>query len=417
MACAAATSCSEDNAASSAVDSGAETAATTDGSVVDGSLPDDVSVRPTDAAPFDGGPLPIVCTSPPCATALVTTSPGALHGAAEGYCALLQDGTVACWGANDHGQLGRGEGAGSLNGISPARVVALADVVELEDTCALDRRGAIWCWGTGAYLQDDAGATTTERTPVRLPLPPATKMSVGSDIGCAEVDTGLLCWGTNNRGQLAPFDQVPRDAVLPPTPVVFSTSARTKTLIAGEGTLVLRDDGTTSSWGKNPPLARVSSLNPDPHPRPMLLDNVTFLRGSGDTACATVLGVGYCWGGATLERALPEALVAPEPLVRVTSSGQYGIWRWCAVGASGDVYCWGANDGGQAGDGTKNHAYTTVKVVGLPAPAVDVATEGESTCALLTTGKVHCWGTNMYGQLGNGSFKVPSVIPREVVLP
>ncbi len=40
-----------------------------------------------------------------------------------------------------------------------------------------------------------------------------------------------------------------------------------------------------------------------------------------------------------------------------------------------------------------------------------------STCAILTNGKVYCWGANYYGQLGNGEIKVRSLVPQEMVLP
>jgi len=87
------------------------------------------------------------------------------------------------------------------------------------------------------------------------------------------------------------------------------------------------------------------------------------------------------------------------------------------VGASGSVYCWGNNASGQAGDGTKEYAFEAVKVEGLPEPAAEVKTTADTTCALLTNGKVFCWGANYYGQLGNGEIKVRSLVPQEVVLP
>jgi alpha-tubulin suppressor-like RCC1 family protein len=40
-----------------------------------------------------------------------------------------------------------------------------------------------------------------------------------------------------------------------------------------------------------------------------------------------------------------------------------------------------------------------------------------STCALLTSGKIYCWGNNFYGQLGHGRIKGVSLVPQEVVLP
>ncbi|MBN9167300.1 MAG: hypothetical protein J0I07_40605, partial [Myxococcales bacterium] len=72
--------------------------------------------------PFDAAPLPIVCGSPPCATALVTTlGVETVDRGEEGFCALLHDGTVACWGAGGAGQLGRGN---TQDSVTPARVVA-----------------------------------------------------------------------------------------------------------------------------------------------------------------------------------------------------------------------------------------------------------------------------------------------------
>ncbi|AKU95076.1 hypothetical protein AKJ09_01740 [Labilithrix luteola] len=41
----------------------------------------------------------------------------------------------------------------------------------------------------------------------------------------------------------------------------------------------------------------------------------------------------------------------------------------------------------------------------------------DSTCALLTNGKVYCWGANYYGQIGNGKARMPTLVPEEVVLP
>jgi len=161
---------------------------------------------------------------------------------------------------------------------------------------------------------------------------------------------------------------------------------------------------------------------------------------TSNSACATAGGIGYCWGASyevvsgsqtnrpRLDRALPQPVVAPEPLVGIATTRIIiklvdamlvveRPQRWCAVAASGAVYCWGYNASGQAGDGTKDHAFEAVMVKGLPAPAAQVRTMLDSTCALLTTGKIYCWGSNYYGQLGSGKLKVPSLVPQEVVLP
>ena len=139
-------------------------------------------------------------------------------------------------------------------------------------------------------------------------------------------------------------------------------------------------------------------------------------------SCAIDAGSVKCWGynaggtvgdGTTTNRTQPVTLTLPASATALALADLQS----CALLTNGDVYCWGSNAIGQAGDGTKEHAYYTVRVKGLPAPAAQVKTTPTSTCALLTTGKVYCWGSNAYGQLGSGMFKVPSLVPQEVVLP
>ena len=401
----------------------------------------DGSSSPRDAGAVDAAALPVVCESKPCALSLVTTFGAGDEDRGEGFCARLDDGTVACWGANGAGQLGRGEEAGSNDDPTPARVVGLAKVVDLDHSCALDDAGAVYCWGTGPWLSEGERAqTTTARSPVKLPLPPATRIGVGAMTACAATSTGVLCWGSNELGQVAPFDTAPRFESLEPHVVALPQSVSVRDIAVDRASFVIGEDGVVRSWGANPPLARESSLSPDPHPLPIELAGVSSLDVARDNACATARGIGYCWGAVTpqpqdpvdatlLVRAFPRPVVTPEPVARIATTRNVVITdkhtgtvtiepqRWCAVGVSGDVYCWGNNASGQAGDGTTSDAVATVKVAGLPGPAADVKTTPGATCALLTSGKVHCWGSNFYGQLGTGKLKVPSLVPQEVKLP
>ncbi|AKU94238.1 hypothetical protein AKJ09_00902 [Labilithrix luteola] len=224
---------------------------------------------------------------------------------------------------------------------------------------------------------------------------------------------------------------------MPPTAVALPSGAPIRDLVVGSASFVLREDGSTVSWGANPPLARSSPLFPDPYPQPIDLGGIANMDVARDNACAVAGGVGYCWGSvdwhnvsnprSRTDRALPEPVDAPEPLVQISTTPvvtyeDFGSpvrqpQRWCACGASGDVWCQGYNASGQAGDGTKDYAYEPVRVGGLPAPASQVKTTPDATCALLTNGKVYCWGSDFYGQLGNGKFKISSLVPTEVVLP
>ncbi|AKV00439.1 hypothetical protein AKJ09_07102 [Labilithrix luteola] len=424
VATASCSSSDEPSESSQSVDAGADATA-----VTDGSKPDVATER--DAGLVDAAALPVVCESTPCVTALVTTLGANIDDRSEGFCALLSDGTVACWGANGAGQLGRGDDAPTVDSANAARVTGLTDVVSLDHTCAVDKNGAVWCWGTGPFLQPDAGAPLAARSPVKLDIPPATKIGTSYATACAAVSDGLLCWGSNANGQLQPLTDTPGPTGQPKS-IALPPGGKIEAISVGLATFVLRDDGSLTTWGANPPIGRLSPIFPDPYPQKVPIEGIKATDLVYDNACATAGGRGYCWGarvqqkqwgGSGLDRAVPEPVIAPEPITDIATTHTYLIdsevhpYRWCAVGISGKAYCWGANDSGQAGDGTQDHAYDATKVVGLPGPVARIKTTPNTTCALLTSGKVYCWGSNYNGQLGNGENRGRNFVPAEVKLP
>src|SRR3989442_10728818 len=85
-------------------------------------------------------------------------------------CALLQDGTVRCWGLNDSGQLGDGSTTNSSTPVAVAGVGGAAAVTGGGfHTCARFPDGTLECWGRNEYgqLGNPATTTFTSPTPVR----------------------------------------------------------------------------------------------------------------------------------------------------------------------------------------------------------------------------------------------------------
>ena len=66
----------------------------------------------------------------------------------------------------------------------------------------------------------------------------------------------------------------------------------------------------------------------------------------------------------------------------------------------GGVFCWGANESGQLGNGTTVDSNVPVLTYGM---LYSVAGGDNHTCAVHELGGVYCWGGNQSGQLGDGT--------------
>ena len=96
-------------------------------------------------------------------------------------------------------------------------------------------------------------------------------------------------------------------------------------------------------------------------------------------------------------------VVAPPALAETASAVSTGHGYSCALTVSGGVLCWGANGSGQLGDGGTTRSAIPVPVVGLSSGVIAISAGGTHTCAVTSGGAVKCWGSNDYGELGDGT--------------
>lgn len=110
---------------------------------------------------------------------------------------------------------------------------------------------------------------------------------------------------------------------------------------------------------------------------------------------------------------LPEEPPPPACSTSVAAGGLHS----CAIRADQTLWCWGRNNFGQLGDGTKASSSVPVQVMGISG-AIAVTTGAEHTCAIVDGGTAYCWGRNEYGQIGDGTMgdsTTPSMLPLTAV--
>jgi len=121
------------------------------------------------------------------------------------------------------------------------------------------------------------------------------------------------------------------------------------------------------------------------------------------TSAGLVVGVGP--GSATItgtsggKTGTAEVTVAPPFVVSSFSMGPYHA---CGLAADGQAFCWGSNFYGQLGDGTTTDRSVPVSVNGS-LKFTSLAVGDLYTCGLVVGGAAYCWGDGSRGQLGNGS--------------
>ncbi len=334
-------------------------------------------------------------------------------------CALTAGGGVKCWGGNYYGQLGDGT---TTDRSTPVAVSGLASgVLALTaggssyagHTCALMTGGGVKCWGDNGFGQLGDGTTTNRVTPVAVSglASGVSAIAAGDEYTCALMTGGgVRCWGINGFGQLG--DGTRADRV---TPVdVSGVASGVCAIAAGHGhTCALMAGGGVKCWGYNYYGQLGDSTRADratPVDVSGLASGVRAVAAGLYHTCAlTTVGGVKCWGdndfgqlgdNTTINRSTPVAVSGLASGVRAVAAGLY---HTCALTTGGGVKCWGSNYYGQLGDGTTINRATLVDVSGLASGVRAVAVGRDHTCALTMGGGVKCWGYNGFGQLGDGT--------------
>ena len=140
----------------------------------------------------------------------------------QGYeCGVMPDGTVRCFGDNNWGQLGDGTYTTHpyTDTVAAAGIDAAVDITaSYTHACALMEDGSAACWGFDAYGELGTPPSDGDRSPTPQPLPGVdgiTAIAAGWEFTCAVVSGAGQCWGRNDEGELGDRTVVSRTTPAP----------------------------------------------------------------------------------------------------------------------------------------------------------------------------------------------------------
>ena len=315
--------------------------------------------------------------------------------------ALAASGAVLSWGHNGIGQLGAGSAIGTRMGagavVLPGPAAAIC--AGAQHGCAVLRDGHVYCWGNQGAGRLGNGLATSGAVHTAVPARSMSgEITDAVDISCADDSTCVLrerapgdryvsCFGSNTDGALgigtlSPQSEWARDTIGLPVDL----------LAMGRGLApahcVLTSTGRAFCWGSN----------------------------SSPTGSGHSLGLGGS-GTAQPVPVTPPGLDGGVVDIMLHEEGGCAIKR---NGTARELWCWGygftANN--WPGDGVGGHV-STPRLIGPTADRwtdVQAMTTGYTfVCAVRSDGNVYCSGADNYGQLGNGSPAADSGTPVQVL--
>ena len=400
-----------------------------DGVGSDANIPDSTNIVMFDAsnqmgAAESSGSL----SSSPYDVAEISLDPGGSFG-----CARSNQGHIKCWGQNANGQLGHGNTSTASDGpnemgenlaFTPigSNSTAIEISVGTYHACALLDDGSVKCWGRNAEgaigtgssgsIGDQASEMGDNLATIDLGTgATATSITTGSYHSCAILDNGSVkCWGDNGYGQLgigSTYDMGDgADEMGDNLATVDLGTGRTAIQIEAGSyhTCAILDSGVMKCWGMNS-YGQLGLGHTENVGRGVDLDGNSVVCIPGlETAtnlreCDSVMGDGL------------SAVDLGEG--RTAAAMALGHYHTCAILDNGSVRCWGLNTNGRTGLGTSTGSQgDSAGEMGDELPTVDLGSgrtaasisAGYShTCVLLDNLSVACWGDNSRGQLGIGS--------------
>jgi alpha-tubulin suppressor-like RCC1 family protein len=352
---------------------------------------------------------------------------------------VLNNGSLKCWGDCFQKLNGKTGDAAIDNYLAPTIIGENVAQVAFGNSHAciiLQNDDNLKCWGDNRYGQ--LGTNSIESSDIPLSVSLGTKIGVkqialGSYHSCAVLKSDeLKCWGWNRHGQLGDGDTSRGDSLVPKT-ISLGSEFGVKQVALGDihTCAVLFNDELKCFGGNSGGQLGDNSLAGSLTPKTISVGTGVGVRSvslGGYHSCAVLNNdVLKCWGynnmgqlGGNLSGEnylIPKAVAIYQGTESVgVKSVSVGGFHTCAVLVNDQLYCWGDNSKGQLGVNSRIDSVVPQNVpVGENIGVKQVALGYQHSCAVLTNGKITCWGANWSGQVGDTTLK-DSLQPKLLLL-
>ncbi len=382
--------------------------------------------------------------------AIATSAPAGalvLSAGQDATCGIIALGRGYCFGAEglvgvakDTTCFGAGGSSAQPCTLIPLRIAGALSFTSISVgttvACGVDATNLAYCWGSNSagQLGNGLSSTGTSLQPtlvvgaVSLSAVNFVRVAAGGTHACGLTTAGkALCWGLDNLSQLGNGDSV---LVNSTTPIPIKSNLTFSQISAGgDHTCAIATNGSTLCWGDNRRgQVGVGSLVDSTLDTPTNIGTFAQVSaGAAHTCALTASGTAFCWGANDAGQ-LGNGTQADSPFPVAVSGGlsfksiSAGTGTTCGITTAGAAFCWGANNWGQVGNGTANPngpllaVLAPTAVTGGHSDFVVVTVGLRHACALAGTG-AFCWGSNVFGALGNELQAMVQTTPTKTATP
>jgi alpha-tubulin suppressor-like RCC1 family protein len=333
----------------------------------------------------------------------------------------VTNGSLFTWGQNIFGSLGDGT---TVNKSSPVQTIAAGTNWRYVSSgtyvgAGIKTDGTLWVWGENG----DGTLGTNDRTSRSSPVQTVSggtnwqQSAHGGASAGIKTDGTLWVWGSAGFGVLGDGTTTKKSS---PVQTIAGGTNWQKVSVGPYNMAAIKTDGTLWVWGYNlngtlgNGTSGSSSYKSSPVQTSAGGTNWRDVQVSGQTMVGIKTdGTLWTWGNNTLGELGNNSNDASSTPIQTVSAGTN--WASLATGVGnnstgsivaiktdGTLWAWGSNNYGQLGDGTTVHKSSPVQTVAGGTNWLKITSSGFFTAGIKTDGTLWVWGWNAAGGLGVG---------------